>query len=120
MFNVFVAAALSEPVEIYGAPRCAPAHRRATASPARSEKVRSPSALSLACASHNKCSLEHHSPHSTTHCTACPAIARLPPMLRRESHDAAPGHASHTSSRGPIAFCTFAALLLTPDQHDLI
>ena len=38
MFNVFVAAALSELVEIHGAPRCAPAHRRATASPARSEK----------------------------------------------------------------------------------
>ena len=45
MFNVFVAAALPEPVEIYGAPRCAPAHRRATASPARGEKARSARAL---------------------------------------------------------------------------
>ena len=45
MFNVLVAAALPEPVEIYGAPRCAPAHRRATASPARSEKARSARAL---------------------------------------------------------------------------
>ena len=45
MFNVFVAAALPEPVEIYGAPRCAPAYRRATASPARSEKARSARAL---------------------------------------------------------------------------
>ena len=54
MSNVFVAAALSELVEIHGAPRCAPAHRRATASPARGEKARSARALlqPWACSAH--------------------------------------------------------------------
>ena len=103
MFNDFVAAALSEPVEIYGAPRCAPAHRRATARAARREKVRSARALCLPwrlttnALSHTTTHTPPHTAQRAPRLRACrlrceESLATLRPAMRHTRAAAAPLH----------------------------